>query len=211
MKRQLFAGGLLVFLFVALAAVAYADPPTPHGQPPHGKPTDVPGLNPALNPGNTLKRHGIFGTIKSLACPDLGVTTRQGDVTVITDSTTRFHIPTKRNGSCSDLAVEDRVAVNGTPTTDGLLAKQIAVAPGKPTIQHRVGIVTAYTAGLSITIKDVRGGTETFNLTSNTVIRGPNGTTNVAIDNRVTIVSRRDPDSTTPLPTATAIVVHPSE
>jgi cytochrome c biogenesis protein CcdA len=209
MKKQLFAGGLLVFLFVALAAVAYADPPTPHGEPPHGKPTQVLGLNPDLNPGNSLKRHGIFGTIKSLATPDFVVTTRQGDVTVTTNDATRYHIQTKRNGGLSDLAVGDRVAVNGTPTSGGLLAKQVAVAPGKPTIQHRVGIVTAYTAGSSITIKDVQGGTETFTLTSDTVIRGPNGTTTVKVGDRVTIVSRRDPDSNTF--TATAIVVHPSE
>ncbi len=210
MKKYLLSAGLLIVLFIAAYAVANADPPTPHGDPPHGKPTEVPGLNPELDAGKGLKRHGVFGTISALGTNAFTVSTKQGDVVqVTTTSSTKFHIPTKRNATFADLSVGDRVAVNGTPTADGLTAKQVAVAPGKPTIQHRVGIVESYTANLSITIRDVKGGKEVFTLTSATVIRGPNGNNVVNEGDRVTVVSKRDPSTNTF--TASAIVVHPKE
>lgn len=226
MKKQLIGLGLVLTLLFAATAVVYADPPTPHGEPPHGKPTEVPGLNQESGAGKGFdsesdagkdvnpesesakggKRHGIFGTIKAIASPTFTVTTKQGDVVVTTTVATKFRIPTRKNVTFADLATGDRVSVNGTPSGGGLIAKQVAITPGKPTIQHRVGIVSAYTANSSITITDVRGGQETFALTKDTVIRGPNGTT-IANGDRVTVVSRRDPGSTTF--TATAIVVHP--
>ncbi len=204
MKKYLLAGGFVILVFVSLAAIAYADPPTPH-DPPHGKPTKVPALSSEAGAIQALKRHGIFGTIKTLE--PFMVTTKQGDVEVTWTSSTKFRIPTKKSGSFGDLAVDDRVAINGTPNnTGGLDAKQVAVAPGKPDIQHRVGTVESYTADSNLTIKDVQGGTDTFILTSTTVIRGPNGNT-VKVGDRVTIVSRRDPSASDF--TATAIVVHP--
>ena len=206
MKKFILAGGLLILVFVSLAAVAYADPPTPH-DPPHGKPTKVPALSSQGGAVQALKRHGIFGTVKTLGTNDFTVTTKQGDVVVTSTNSTKFRIPTKKSGSFGDLAVDDRVAVNGTPNdAGGLDAKQVAVTPGKPDIQHRVGTVESYTPNSSVSIKDVKGGTDTFILTSATVIRGPNGNT-VNVGDRVTIVSRRDP-STSQF-TATAIVVHP--
>jgi len=196
-----------MILFTIAYAVASAEPPTPRAEPPHGKPTDVPGLNPESEAEKGLKRHGVFGTITTIVTPTFTVSTKQGDVVVTTTGTTRFHVPTRKNASIADLAVGDRVAVNGTPGTGGLVAKQVAVAPGKPTVQHRVGIVESYTANSSITIKDVQGGTDEFTLTSDTVIRGPNGNNVVNQGDRVTVVSRRDPSANTFM--ASAIVVHP--
>ena len=216
MKKQLLGLGLVLVLLFAAAAAVYAEPPTPHGDPPRGKPTEVPGLNPepdsgkGVNPdagsAKGLNRHGIFGTIKSISSPTFTVTTQQGDVVVTTTAATKYRIPTMKNATFASLATGDRVSVNGTPSGGGLIAKQVGVTPGKPTIEHRVGIVKTYTPKVSITITDVQGGEDTFALTADTVIRGPNAT-NVAIGDRVTVVSRRDPDSKTF--TATAIVVHP--
>lgn len=156
--------------------------------------------------GKGGKRHGIFGTIATKSSNTFTLSTKEGDVVVTVSSETKFHIPTKRNATFADLDKGDRVAVSGTPTATGLMARQVAVAPGKPTIHHRVGKVTAYTPGSSITIQDAQGGSETFALTGQTIIRNPKGS-GVAVGDRVTIVSRRDPSTDTF--TASAIVVHP--
>ncbi len=199
----------LVFVLGSFSA-AWAGRPNPVATP--GRPLTPPGQENGSQQyglqqnGKDPKRHGIFGTVKSKGSTSFVVETKQGDVDVTVTSDTRFHIPTKRNATFADLSDGDRVAVNGTPTASGLTAKQVAAAPGKPTIQHRVGQVTGYTAGSSITIQDVQGGSETFDVNAQTVIRNPKGT-GVAIGDRVTIVSRRDPS--TDAFTATGIVVHP--
>ncbi len=199
----------LVFVFGNFSA-AWADRPNPAATP--GRPITPPGQGNGSQQtglqqtGKDLKRHGIFGTVGTKGSDSFVVQTKQGDVDVTVTSDTKFRIPTKHNATFADLAVGDHVAVEGTPTTSGLTAKQVAVAPGKPTIQHRVGQVTAYTAGSSITIQDVQGGTETFVVNAQTQIRNPKGT-GVAMGDKVTIVSRRDPSTDTF--TASAIVVHP--
>ncbi len=165
-------------------------PPAPHGAPVEKK----------------VKRHGIFGTVTAKGSNSLTVHTQKGDVVVTVTSETKIHVPTKRNATLADIAVNDRVAVNGTPTASGLTAKQIVVVPGKPTIRHRVGQVTAFTPNASITLKDRQGGTETFVVNAQTIIRNPKGT-GVSVGDTVTIVSRRDPG--TDVFTASAIVVHP--
>lgn len=191
MHTKLASVALAMLLVVGASTVAFAQRPTPHDPSPGGK---------------DGKRHGIFGTITSISAGSFTVQTKEGDVVVTVTADTRFHIPTKRNATFADLAKGDRVAVNGTPTSSGITAKQVAVAPGKPTIRHRVGKVTAYTLGTSITIQDAQGGSETFVVNAQTIIRNPKGG-GVAIGDRVTIVSRRDPSTDTF--TASAIVVHP--
>ena len=81
--------------------------------------------------------------------------------------------------------------------------------PGKPTKIHRVGTVTAYSAGTSITIQDKDGNLFTFALTADTKILPPDTTRTLGDGARVTIISRRDP-SGGPL-TAQGIVVHPDK
>jgi hypothetical protein len=204
MKKFLLGIGLWVVLFVTAFAVVYADPPTPH-QPPRGKPTSSPASNgAAVDKGS--KRHAVFGTISGLGANTFTVSTKQGDVLVTVTDKTKYHIPTIRPGAFGNLAMGDQVAVNGTPNDSGLIAKQVAVVPGKPTIQHRVGTVSAYSPNSSLTLTDAKGGTATFVLTKETEIRNPKGS-GVSIGDKVTVVSRREPGSNTF--TATAIVVHP--
>jgi hypothetical protein len=199
---------IVLLLFVASFAVARADPPPPVPTP-HGKPTTPPGLSPAKEAEKGAKRHGVFGTVTSKGSDSFVVHTKQNDdYTVTVSGSTKFHIPTNPKATFADLHRGDRVAVNGTPTDGGLAAKNVAVAPGKPSIQHRVGMVTLYTANVSITIRDIKDETKTymFALTNETEIRNPKGS-GVKIGDRVTVVSRRDPSTDTF--TATAIVVHP--
>jgi len=206
MRTKTIGVGLAIVFALASLSIAFADRPTPGAVHPERSitPPAQHGTPPAERGDN---RHGISGTVTAKAGVSFTVSTKQGNEVVIVTADTKFRFPTKHNGTFADLAVGDRVAVNGTPSASGLVAKQVAVAPGKPTIQHRVGTVTAYTAGSSITIQDVRGGSETFTLTALTTIRNPKGS-GVAVGDKVTVVSRRDPSSDTF--TATAIVVHPS-
>jgi len=205
MRTKLISIGLAIVFMIASVNLALADKPTPGATPP-GRSEVHPTPKAALPAEKGSQRHGIFGTISSKSGDTFTVSTKQGDVVVAVSAATKFHIPTKRNATFADLAVGDRVAVSGTPTASGLTAKQVAVAPGKPTIRHRVGTVTAYTPGTSITIQAAQGGSETFALTGQTTIRNPKGS-GVAVGDQVTIVSRRDPGSDTS--TASAIVVHP--
>lgn len=195
--RKIISSMAIAALFViAGSSIALADYPKP------SETRSAPQSAPPTPKHNN--RHGIFGTVTKIKSPTFTVQTKQGDVIVTVTSSTKFHLPRKANASFTDLAVGDRVAVNGTPSVSGLTAKRVAIVPGKPTIRHRVGTVTAYTADVSITIQDVQGGTETFVVTKQTIIK-PKGT-GVALGDRVTIVSRRDPS--TDAFTATGIVVH---
>lgn len=205
---------MLVLATVALVALftvssVLAAPPAPGARGPKVTPPVAGAVGPKATPQTPgANRHAYFGVVKSVATGSFVLDTKQGEtVTVLVTAQTRFHIPTLKNAKLPDLAEGDRAAVNGTPGPDGLTAKNVAVAPGKPTVQHRVGIVSAYTPDVSITIKDVKGGEETFALTADTVIRGPKGVTSVAVGDRVTVVARRQP--ATDVFTATAIVVHP--
>lgn len=201
MKNMLVGISLALVLVAAGVGVAAAQRPGPGAIPPILSP-----IQPETS-SERGKAHGLFGTISSKGTLTFTVTTKQGaNVVVTVNAETRFHVPTKRNATFADIHVGDRVAVSGTPTTSGLTAKQVSVAPGKPTIQHRVGTVTSYSPGVSITIIDKQGGKETFLLTPQTKISNPKGT-GVSVGDRVTVISRRDPSTTTF--TATAIVVHP--
>jgi hypothetical protein len=83
----------------------------------------------------------------------------------------------------------------------------IDVIPGKPEHVHRVGIVTAYTPGVSITVQDIQGGSSTFLLAPNLKILPADRAGDLKVGSLVTVISRRDP-SGGPL-TAEGIVVHP--
>lgn len=207
---------LAVLVLMVSVSVAFADRPTPGFTPP-GKGGAPPGQeektpealeNKESKESKGGQRHGVFGSVASKGSNSFTVTTKQGPVTVTVTASTKFHIPRNKKATLADLAVGDRVAVNGTPSAGGLVAKQVMVAPGRPTVQHRVGEVTAYTAGSSITIKTVQGDSETFALTASTTIKNPKGS-GVAVGDRVTVVSRRDPSTDTA--TASGIVVHPKE
>ncbi len=64
--------------------------------------------------------------------------------------------------------------------------------PGKPPKVHRVGIVTAYTPGTSITIQAKNGMTYTFTLTESIKILPLERAEQLAVGRRVTIIAPRD-------------------
>ena len=80
--------------------------------------------------------------------------------------------------------------------------------PGKPPKVHRVGIVTAYTPGTSITIQAKNGMTYTFTLTESAKILPLERTNQLTVGRRVTIIAPRD--VTSGGWRALGIVVHPA-
>jgi len=196
---------IAVGIFVAISVLVVAADPPPPGVDQHGESTLAPGQQktPSAEKGKQLR--SVVGIVTAKDTDRFTVTTKQG-VTVVVGvlESTRFHIPTQKNATFADLEIQDRVAVNGTPNASGLDAKKVNIAPGKPSVQHRVGTVEEYVPSQSITIKTVQGDLEKFALTNETEIRGK---TSPAQGDRVTVVSHRDPS--TRVFTASAIVVHP--
>lgn len=101
----------------------------------------------------------------------------------------------------------EAVEVSETPAAGGLVALKVMVIPGKPVKIHRVGVVTAYTAGESITILAKDGQEYTFELSETTKILPKDRVDMLGVGAIVTIISRRDPTGG-PL-AAQGIVVHP--
>jgi len=131
-----------------------------------------------------------------------------GSKTFAITSGTRIHIPTLgRDATLADVHTGVQALVQVLENDPNLTAIYVHVVPGKPEPVHRVGTVTAYTPGASITVLDKHGGSSTFLLTPDTKILPADRASQLGVGSLVTIISRRDPTGG-PL-TAQGIVVHP--
>lgn len=145
------------------------------------------------------------GTIKNVNGTSVTITLADStDVTLGITPDTQIRVPgPKAQGDT--LVIGMRVVAKAfTDSNNNLVARSIIVIPGQPVRVHRVGTVTAYTAGASITIKATDGSSYTFTLTPSTRIL-PEGSA-VTVGAHVTIIAPRDPSSL--VWTATGIVVH---
>ncbi len=151
------------------------------------------------------------GTIAAVDVSSLTLTLKDGSsLTFILNSDTRIKIPTLgRAATAADLLAGMQVNVNATQDNAGVLtARIVLVVPGKPTLTHRVGIVTVYTAGSSISIQAKDGNIYTFLLTAETKILPAELADQLVVGARVTVIAPRDVAGGTQ--TATGIVVHPA-
>lgn len=144
------------------------------------------------------KHHSFVGTIKSKAADSFVVTTKkQGDVTIKVNSETKDKVPGVKNATLANFKGGDKVAVLAVEVTAGNIVENMALhvnlIPGKPTYIHRVGTIEAYQAGTSITLKDKKGESSTFIITSDTKISFKKGATEVKVGDRATVSARRDP------------------
>ncbi len=160
------------------------------------------------------KEHGrknahFRGQVTSLSAGSLTLALRDGSsVTVGLNAETRLKIPSQKDATLAslqpgmDVMVQARLGVDGT-----LAARTVMVIPGKPSKIHRVGIVTAYSPGTSITIQDKKGQTYTFVLAAGLKILPAERAAELAVGSRVTVIAPRYPGSSAW--TARGIVVHP--
>jgi hypothetical protein len=169
------------------------------------------GNNPQ-NGANALgKRVNYQGTIAAVNASSLTLTLSDGTSPVfVLTAGTIIKIPTMGNsGTVADLLVGMKVNVHATQDNAGVLTALIVqVVPGKPALVHRVGTVTDYQPGVSITILAQDGKPYTFLVTAKTKILPPKRAALLAVGARVTVIARRDVTGG-PL-TAMGIVVHPT-
>jgi hypothetical protein len=221
MKRISIVGTLIMSATLLVATTrAMASPMAPTGNP-HN--TGTPEVNPggANTPGahatEQAGKHGLHGkpeilrgTIASVDAASLALTVADGStVTVALTADTKIHVPGPR--SAGDTLVTGMRAVVMAltdPNTNGLVARMVVAIPGQPVRAHRVGTVTAYTAGSSITIQAKDGASYTFGLLPDTKILPEDRAGSLAVGSLVTVIAPRVPSSLDW--TARGIVVHPA-
>ncbi len=156
------------------------------------------------------KHENYKGTITAVDAGSITLALKDGTgITVMLTGETRIKIPTNKEATFADLGTGMKVMVQAIGGQDDqLTARSVVLIPGKPAKTHRVGIVTNYQAGTSITIQAKDGQLYTFLLTTETKILPAEGAGQLQVGVRVTIIAPRDVSSMDQ--TATGIVVHPA-
>ena len=180
---------------------------------PSDKPT--PGAQSENSQGNKGVKKGkvqnFKGVVTAKSGSELTLTLKDDSVvTLVVNQDTKVKIPTMKNVTLEDIQLESQAAVQArADQTGALVARKIQVIPGKPSKIHRVGVVTEYSAGSSITIQAKEGGTTQFSLSADTKILPKKRAKSLAVGDSVTIISRRDTTGGTPA--AQGVVIHGGE
>ena len=152
------------------------------------------------------KKENFKGTIESVSADSLTLKLDDGSlVTFGLLAETRIKIPGVKDGLLQ-AGLSARVQAQ-RDENDALIAISVMAVPGKPTKVHRVGWVTDYQLGVSISILAHDGETYTFLLIEETKILPEERAEELTIGSRVTLIAPRDLSSVDPI--AVGIVVHP--
>jgi hypothetical protein len=213
--------GALFALALSLAVVSMdagaAAPQAPGGTPgppggagtPGGGQQSTPGAQATAQAGVHGKPTIYRGTISAMDATSLALTLGDGSsVTIGLTADTKIRVPGLNAQGNSLLVGMQVVAWAHTDANGNLVARAVMAVPGKPIIAHRVGTVTEYAAGSSITIMAVDGNAYTFVLTAETKILPAERAGELAVGSRVTVIAPRDPAALGW--TASGIVVHPA-
>lgn len=230
MKRMSILGVVVAVLALMLAstqamASALAVKANGTGNP-HKTETPASGT-PEINPGGAslpgakateqAGKHGLHGkpqilrgTIAAMDASSLTLTLADGTTaTVGLTADTRIHVPGPQSaGNTLVAGMRAAVMALADPNTNGLVARMVIAIPGQPVRAHRVGTVTAYTAGASITIEATDGNSYTFALTGDTKVLPQDRAGELAVGSLVTVIAPRVPSSLDW--SARGIVVHPA-
>ena len=220
MKKIMMLGALFA-LALSLAAVSMdagaAPPQAPGGTPgppgavgtPGGGQQDPPGAQATTQAGLHGRPTIYRGTISAVDAASLTLTLGDGtSMTTGLTADTKIRVPGP-NAQGDTLLVGMQVVAWAYADANGnIVARAVMAVPGKPVIAHRVGTVTEYAAGSSITITAVDGNAYTFALTAETKILPAERAAELAVGSRVTVIAPRDPAALGW--TASGIVVHPA-
>jgi hypothetical protein len=214
---------ILLFLTLSMALLlvtgqAFASPAdsqqgknTPGSNTPGAKATEKAIENATKQAGNPHGKHENYkGIVSALDSSSITLTLRDGSsVTVGLSADTRMKFPGPKLSEPTSILPGMNAMVQAVRDPGGnLFARAVMVIPGKPSKVHRVGTVTSYTAGSSITIQDKDGNTYTFALTGDTKLLPPERAATLAMGSRVTIIAPRDPANGGV--TVKGIVIHPA-
>ena len=214
-----------ILLFLTLAIVlllattqAFASPASPQNgkntpgpNTPGAKATEKANDKATKQANNPHGKHENYkGIVNAVDSTSITLTLRDGSsVTVGLSADTRMKFPGPKNSTPGSIQSGMRAMVQAIRDQGGnLIARAVMVIPGKPSKIHRVGTVTEYTAGSSITIQDKDGNTYTFALTGETKLLPAERAGALAVGSRVTIIAPRDPASGGV--TVKGIVIHPA-
>ena len=215
--------GLLLFLILSMALLlatsqAFASPAnlqngknTPGPNTPGAKATEKANENATKQANKPHGKHENFkGKVSAVDSTNITLTLRDGSsVTVGLSADTRMKFPGPKASAPASIQPGMNAMVQAIRDQNGnLIACAVMVIPGKPSKIHRVGTVTEYVAGSSITIQDKDGNTYTFALTVETKLLPAERAGALSVGSRVTIIAPRDPASGGV--TVKGIVIHPS-
>ena len=156
------------------------------------------------------KHENFKGMVTAFDSSSITLTLKDGSsVTVGLTADTRIKFPGKKDSSPNIEAGMTAMVQALRDENGNLIARSVMVIPGKPVKIHRVGIVTEYTPGASITIEDKKGDAFTFTLTPETKLLPADRAGDLAVGSRVTVIAPRDPASGGV--TAKGIVIHPDK
>src|SRR5574340_66776 len=183
-----------------------------HGQPPspgQGQgPQNTPGAHATAQAGAHGQPTIYRGTLTAVDPSSLTIALEDGtSVTLTITDETRIRVPGPKAQGDTLLGGFHVVASARSAENNNLFARSVMAIPGQPTLTHRVGTVTAYAAGSSISILATDGMTYSFALTTDTKLLPAGLADTLAVDSRVTIIAPRDVSALGW--TATGIVVHP--
>jgi hypothetical protein len=194
--------------FVSVQAQAADTKPT-HEVTPGAKATEKADQRATEGKGQGKQKENYKGTIASVSDTSLALTLEDGSsISFTINADTQIRIPTLgKDVTVADLAVGMQAHVRAQKDGDTLIALAINTIPGKPAKIHRVGTVTDYQPGVSITIQDKDGNSFTFQLTAEPKILPADRADQLKVGSLVTIISPRDVASEQLV--AAGIVVHP--
>lgn len=165
----------------------------------------------AAGPEEPKGKHENFkGVIIEMGETSLTLELKDGtSVTIALTADTVYKMRGNKEADAADLQTGMRAVVQAVRTDeDTLNARRVRIIPDKPERVHRVGIVTEYLPGESITIQAKDGQFYTFLLTAETKILPKARVNLLGSGVPVTIIAPRDPGEQTL--TASGIVVHPN-
>lgn len=214
---------ILLFLTLSLALLlattqAFASPVdlqnsnnTPGPNTPGAKATEKANDKATKQAGRPHGKHENYkGIVSGVDSTSITLTLRDGSsVTVGLSTNTRMKFPGRKNSVPGSIQSGMNAMVQAIRDQGGsLIARAVMVIPGKPSKIHRVGTVTEYTSGNSISIQDKDGNTYTFVISGEIKLLPAERAGTLAVGSRVTIIAPRDPASGGV--TVKGIVIHPA-
>jgi hypothetical protein len=156
-----------------------------------------------------VKKENYLGKISAVEAGSITLLLKDDSlVTFVVTEETRLSMPTFKEAMLENFEVGRKVKVKAVRAEDeSLTALSISLVPGKPVKKYRVGVVTEYTPGESITIQAKDDLLYTYLLTEDTKILPVEREEMLQVGAKVTIISPRD--LTKIDQTAKKIVVHP--
>jgi hypothetical protein len=149
----------------------------------------------AAQAGSQGKLSVLRGTLSAVDAASLTVDLTDGtSVTIRLDRATRILVPGP-NARGQALLVGMHVVVTAVADANNrLMAQAVLAVPGQPGLAHRVGDVTAYEPGSSLTIRAVDGSSYTFDLPPDMKILPAQLAASLSVGSSVTVVAPREPE-----------------